>query len=63
MTVEKLTACLALSRFAKFGGHAARKKEGTSPFERRLQRAEFNHLVGSRATTQTMAESYTGPPM
>ena len=34
-----------------------------SPFERRLQRAEFDHLAGSRAASQAMAESYTGPPM
>jgi p-hydroxybenzoate 3-monooxygenase len=32
-------------------------------FERRLQRAEFEHLTGSRAAAQAMAESYTGPPM
>jgi p-hydroxybenzoate 3-monooxygenase len=34
-----------------------------SMFERRLQRAEFEHLTGSRAAAQAMAESYTGPPM
>ncbi len=34
-----------------------------SAFERRLQRAEFEHLTGSRAAAQAMAESYTGPPM
>ena len=34
-----------------------------SPFERRLQRAEFDHLAGSRAASQAMAENYTGPPM
>jgi p-hydroxybenzoate 3-monooxygenase len=34
-----------------------------SPFERRLQRAEFDHLAGSRSAAQAMAENYTGPPM
>jgi p-hydroxybenzoate 3-monooxygenase len=32
-------------------------------FERRLQRAEFDHLIGSRAAAQAMAETYTGPPL
>jgi p-hydroxybenzoate 3-monooxygenase len=34
-----------------------------SAFERRLQRAEFDHLLSSRAAAQAMAEAYTGPPM
>ena len=34
-----------------------------SPFERRLQRAEFDQLVTVRAAAQAMADSYTGPPI
>ncbi len=33
-----------------------------SPFERRMQRAEFDNLVASRAAAMAMAESYAGPP-
>ena len=32
-------------------------------FERRLQRAEFEHLAGSRAAAQVLAENYTGLAM
>ncbi len=32
------------------------------PFERRMQRAEFDNLVSSRAAAMAMAESYAGPP-
>ena len=35
----------------------------SSPFDRRLQRAEFDLLSDSRAAAQAMAETYTGPPM
>ncbi len=35
----------------------------SSPFERRLQQAEFAHLTGSRAAAQAMCENYTGLPM
>jgi p-hydroxybenzoate 3-monooxygenase len=35
----------------------------SSPFDRRLQRAEFDHLVGSRTAAQTMSDNYTGLPM
>lgn len=34
-----------------------------SPFERKIQRTEFEYLVGSRAASQAMAENYTGLPM
>ena len=34
-----------------------------SAFERRLQRAEFDHLVDSRAAAAAMADLYTGPAM
>lgn len=34
-----------------------------SPFERKIQRTEFDYLVGSRAASQAMAENYTGLPM
>ena len=35
----------------------------SSPFDRRLQRAEFDLLTDSHAAAQAMAETYTGPPM
>ena len=35
----------------------------SSPFDRRLQRAEFDLLADSRPAAQAMAETYTGPPM
>lgn len=34
-----------------------------SPFERKIQRTEFDYLVGSRAASQAMAENYTELPM
>ncbi len=34
-----------------------------SAFDRRMQRAEFDYLSGSRAASQAMAENYTGLPM
>jgi p-hydroxybenzoate 3-monooxygenase len=34
-----------------------------SPFETRLQRAEFEALIDSPAAAQAMAELYTGPPL
>lgn len=34
-----------------------------SSFERRLQRAEFDHLVGLRSAARAMAENYIGLPM
>ncbi|MBU6497170.1 MAG: 4-hydroxybenzoate 3-monooxygenase [Rhodospirillales bacterium] len=34
-----------------------------SPFERRLQLAEFDHLCDSRAAAQAMCDSYTGSPL
>ncbi len=34
-----------------------------SPFERRLQRAEFDHLVSLRSAARAMAENYIGLPM
>ena len=34
-----------------------------SAFERRMQRAEFDYLAGSRAAGQAMCENYTGLPM
>ena len=34
-----------------------------SAFDRRVQRAEFDYLTGSRAAAQAMAENYTGLPM
>lgn len=33
---------------------------GTDAFSRRIQRAEFDHLVGSRAAQTALAENYTG---
>ncbi len=35
----------------------------SSPFEARLQRAEFDQLLESRAAAQAMAETYVGPPL
>ena len=35
---------------------------GTDAFSRRIQRAEFDHLVGSRAAQTAMAENYVGLP-
>ena len=32
----------------------------TGPFGRRIQRAEFDYLVGSQAAQQSLAENYTG---
>ena len=37
--------------------------EDDSPFDQRLQSAELNYLVGSRAAGQTFAENYVGLPM
>lgn len=34
----------------------------TGPFGRRIQRAEFDYLAGSRAAQQSLAENYTGLP-
>jgi p-hydroxybenzoate 3-monooxygenase len=34
-----------------------------SPFERRLQRAELDYLVHSRAAMQSLAENYVGLPL
>lgn len=34
-----------------------------SPFDRRMQRAEFDYLTESRAAAQAMCENYTGLPM
>ncbi|MGV3573942.1 MAG: 4-hydroxybenzoate 3-monooxygenase [Devosia sp.] len=34
----------------------------TGPFERRIQRAEFDYLCGSRVAQQSLAENYTGLP-
>ena len=34
-----------------------------NPFERKMQRAEFDYLAGSRPAAQAMAENYTGLPM
>ncbi len=34
-----------------------------SAFDRRIQRAEFEYLTGSRAAAQAMCENYTGLPM
>lgn len=34
----------------------------TGPFGRRIQRAEFDYLCGSRAAQQSLAENYTGLP-
>ena len=35
----------------------------TGAFDRRMQRAEFDYLTGSRAASQAMCENYTGLPM
>ena len=35
----------------------------TGAFGRRIQRAEFDYLAGSRAAQQSLAENYTGLPM
>jgi p-hydroxybenzoate 3-monooxygenase len=35
----------------------------STPFERRLQRAEFEYLTSSRSARQAMAENYTGLPI
>lgn len=37
--------------------------DGASAFDRRMQRAEFDYLAGSRPAAQAMAENYTGLPM
>jgi p-hydroxybenzoate 3-monooxygenase len=36
---------------------------GASAFDRRIQTAEFNYLISSRAASQAMCENYTGLPM
>lgn len=36
---------------------------GTDAFSRRIQRAEFDHLAGSRAAQTAMAENYVGLPV
>ena len=34
----------------------------TDTFGRRIQRAEFDYLVGSEAASRSLAENYTGLP-
>jgi p-hydroxybenzoate 3-monooxygenase len=34
-----------------------------SPFERRIQLAELDYILGSRAAQTTIAENYVGLPM
>ena len=34
-----------------------------SPFERRMQYAEFDYLRGSPAASKALAENYTGLPL
>jgi len=36
---------------------------GTDAFGRRMQRAEFDYLVGSEAASKALAENYTGLPL
>jgi p-hydroxybenzoate 3-monooxygenase len=35
---------------------------GRNPYEDRVQRAELDYLVGSRAAQQALAENYVGLP-
>lgn len=39
------------------------KFEDHSPFEQRMQRAEFDYLAGSEAASRTIAENYVGLPL
>ena len=34
-----------------------------SPFEKRMQRAEFDYIVESEAASRTIAENYVGLPL
>ena len=34
-----------------------------SPFEKRMQRAEFDHIQGSEIASRSIAENYVGLPL
>ena len=34
-----------------------------SPFEKRMQRAEFDHIQGSETASRSIAENYVGLPL
>ncbi|MEM7291798.1 MAG: 4-hydroxybenzoate 3-monooxygenase [Pseudomonadota bacterium] len=49
-------------RFSWWMTHLLHRYPDQSPFDRRLQRAEFDYLAGSLAAQSVLAENYTGLP-
>ncbi|BDE05305.1 4-hydroxybenzoate 3-monooxygenase [Vulcanimicrobium alpinum] len=49
-------------RFSAFMTRLLHRYDTYDPFERRLQRAEFDYLIGSRAAAESLAENYVGLP-
>lgn len=60
---ECLRRVWMVERFSWFMSKMLHQFPEHSPFEKRMQRAEFDHIVGSESAARSLAENYVGLPL